>query len=139
MTETRPVLLIENNPTDAKCIMGILGTLEVSRPLVHLNTDEEVSTYFRKPENSPPWLILLGLNGENTDGLNLLKTTKANEKLRQIPVVIMATSNKRHNVVESYKLGAAGYTVKPSDISDMAKSLMIIIRYWSVQCLPAEE
>jgi len=139
MTKARPILLIENNPTDAKCIMGILGTLETNRPLVHLNIYEQAYVYLNARENTKPWLILLGLNGENADGLNLLKTIKTNESLKQIPVVIIATSEKRHNVAESYKLGAAGYAVKPSDISDMAKTLQIIIRYWSAQCLPVEK
>ena len=118
--------------------MGALETIEVNCPLVHLNTNKEASTYLKTRENLQPWLILLGLNGQYSETFNFLEAIKTDNNLRLIPVVIIAASNEEHKVAKSYNLGAAGYIVKPCDISGMAKTIRTIMQYWSVQILPTE-
>ncbi len=139
MFRTKPILLIENDPTCAKNILCALEASEVKSPLVHSNTSEDALNYLKSQNNKKPWLILLGLNTHSLDGLNLLKTIKIDDHLRIIPVVIIADSNEDQNVTQGFELGVAGYVVKPQDISKIPTTIRTIMEYWTLSELPPKE
>ena len=62
-----------------------------------------------------PDLILLDLNLPRMDGREVLAEIKADEDLRQIPVVVLTTSKAEEDVLRSYKLHANAYVTKPVD------------------------
>ena len=132
----KSILLIEDNLSDIENITKALKAIELKNPLIHINTCEEAIVYLNNKNNLQPGLILLGLNEQQSDGLDFLKTIKANENLRQIPVVIFAFSDEQYNIVKSFKLGVAGYIVKPEDVSKLNESIKIITQYWTLSELP---
>jgi DNA-binding NarL/FixJ family response regulator len=136
MSRHEPILLIEDNLSDIENITNALKTIELKSPLIHMNTFEEALVYLNNRKNLPPLLILLGLNEENSNGLNFLKTIKADENMKQIPVVIFALSNEQQNVVKSFKLGVAGYMVKSEVFSKLNETIKTIMEYWTLSELP---
>ena len=42
-----------------------------------------------------------------------MKIIKADESLENIPVVVLTTSSEEADAIESFKLGVAGYIIKP--------------------------
>ena len=101
-----------------------------------MNTCEEALVFLNNRNNSPPRLILLGLNEQNSNSLSFLKIIKADDNIKQIPVVIFALSNEQRNVVKSFKLGVAGYIVKSEAFSKLNETIKTIIQYWSLSELP---
>ena len=136
MSSHEPILLIEDNLSDIKNTTKALNSMKVKSPLIHITTCDEALVYFNNKKNLPPWLILLGLNEQESKGLNFLKTIKADDNLRQIPVVIFALSNEQQNVVKSFKHGVAGYIVKSEAFSKLNETIKTIIQYWSLSELP---
>jgi len=136
MLKTAPILLIENNPKDAENILSILESLEENFRLFHLRTTREAQEYLRNNNDIQPWLILLGLRSESPEGFEFLKKIKTDDNLRKIPVVIMASSNEQYHVLESFKLGVAGYIVKSQDITELEGIISTIMRYWNLCELP---
>ena len=47
------------------------------------------------------------------DGLTLLKTIRADENLKDIPVLMVTAEAKREQIVEAAQAGVNGYVVKP--------------------------
>jgi CheY-like chemotaxis protein len=83
-------------------------------------------------KNELPDMILLDLNMPDTNGIEFLTIIKANEDFKHIPIVILTTSNSSKDIFECYKLGIAGYVLKPLKYEDYEKKIKAIINYWSL-------
>lgn len=77
-----------------------------------------------------PNLILLDLNMPRMDGREFLAAMKQDEALRDIPVVVLTTSDVERDIVASYRLGAAGYITKPVDINQFLDAIRQLGDYW---------
>ena len=59
-----------------------------------------------------PDLILLDMLMPKLTGLEVLRTLKAEEPTRAIPVLVLSNSSRERDVEEAMRLGAVGYWVK---------------------------
>jgi CheY-like chemotaxis protein len=98
---------------------------------------QELLDYLRRrdkytdPASSPkPGLILLDLNMPRKDGREALREIKNDPDLRNIPVVVLTTSNAEEDVVRSYDLGANSYIRKPVDMSGLVDVMSTLGHYW---------
>jgi len=62
--------------------------------------------------NPRPDLILLDLKLPKVSGLEVLEHIKGDEKLREIPVVILTASDEKKDIIKSYQGGAESYFTK---------------------------
>lgn len=136
MRNFKPILLIEDDPADAMMVRRAFEDLKVTRPLVHSISGEEGLEYLRSESNNKPCIILLALNLAKMNGIEFLKVVKADDTLKRIPVVVLTTSREEQNVVESFKLGVAGYIVKPIDYKKFVEAIRVIHLYWTLSELP---
>jgi CheY-like chemotaxis protein len=116
-----------------------LKDLNVANLLVHTLNGEEALNHLRAESNSNPCVILLDLNMPKMNGVELLKVVKADDMLKSIPVVVLTTSQEEQDVVESFKLSAAGYIVKPVDYKKFVEAMRTINIYWTLSELPNGE
>jgi two-component system response regulator len=77
-----------------------------------------------------PDLIMMDLNMPKKDGRELLAEIKADPQLRQIPIVIMTTSDADQDVMQSYDLGANCYVTKPIDLEQFTTVVASIEEFW---------
>ena len=132
-TPTRPhnggveILLIEGDPKDAETMLQALESARVTNR-VQVTQDgrealELVSSTDRFGQLKPatrPHLILLDLGLPRTGGLEVLRRLKADKNTRNIPVVVLAKSERQPDVSESLRLGAETFIVKPVDFQRIA-------------------
>jgi CheY-like chemotaxis protein len=78
-----------------------------------------------------PSIILLDLNMPRKDGREALAELKADESLRQIPVVVLTTSRDEVDVQNAYDLGASSYITKPVTHTQLVEVMRLVARYWS--------
>lgn len=128
------VLLVEDEPADIHLTKMAFNE---SRLLVDVHDvgDGVEALAFLQNEGSyqeapRPDLILLDLNMPRMDGRTFLKNFKVLEKLRQIPVIVLTTSDAENDIYASYDLGASGFIVKPVDIVQFIKSIQALEDYW---------
>ena len=138
MPKSRPLLLVEDDQIDARTVRRALEELGVADSMVHLTNGEEAMDYLRSAVNETPCLILLDLNMPRMNGVELLREIKGDPALRQIPVVVLTTSNEDRDVLGTFEHSVAGYMVKPLDYRRFVQTLHAITEYWSLSVLPTE-
>jgi len=129
-------LLIEDDNVDVMTVERALRDLKIANKLVITSNGEQALEYLRTNGNKKPCIILLDLNMQKMDGTEFLKTVKTDEALKKIPVVVLTTSSQQQDVVESFKLGAAGYMVKSVDYEEFVETIRTINLYWTLSELP---
>lgn len=68
--------------------------------------------YADREANPKPDLILLDLKLPKVSGLEILEQVKGEERLRDIPVVILTASDEGKDIIRSYQGGADSYFTK---------------------------
>jgi CheY-like chemotaxis protein len=124
------ILLAEDEAADAHLIQVALKENRILADLHHVFDGREALEFLRQPENPRPNLILLDLNMPRMDGRECLAALKEDTDLKDIPVVILTTSDVERDVVSAYTLGAAGFITKPMDLSQFIKAIGGIGDYW---------
>ena len=116
--ESLKILLVEDDPADQKLIKIFLQNLKVDEGLYIVNSGEEALDFlYNRGDYSngtaQPDLILLDLSMPGMGGREFQRQIQDDRSLKQIPVVILTTSNSERDIVDSFKLQAAGYVHKP--------------------------
>ena len=129
------VLLVEDDPIDQESFGRALKNQEIIRELCITASAEEALEYLQRSKeqdaNAPrPNLILLDLTLPGMGGKEFLKCIKADEKLCSIPVVVLTRSDDEADVIESYKLCAAGYAQKPVSAAELENMVQKLAKYW---------
>lgn len=70
-----------------------------------------------------PDLVLLDIMMPGMDGLQVLRTIKANSSLKHIPVVMLTALAQESVVLQGIKLGAKDYIRKPFHPGELAKRI----------------
>ncbi len=129
------ILLAEDEPADAHLVKAALTEARILADLHHVQDGREVLEFLRRQgprfANAPrPSLILMDLNMPRMDGRECLAALKADSALRDIPVVVLTTSEVERDVAISYNLGASGYITKAMDIEEFISTLRLLSDYW---------
>lgn len=137
------ILLLEDEPADAHLVRVSLKESRVLCNLHHVLDGQEGLDFLQRKsphEAAPrPDLILLDLNMPRMNGREFLRVVKADETLRDIPVVVLTTSEVERDVEASYKSGASGYITKPVDMEQFVAAITQLSDYWFVLArLPRE-
>ncbi|MEP1740851.1 MAG: response regulator [Kangiellaceae bacterium] len=87
-----------------------------------------------------PSVILLDLNMPGTDGRMVLRKIKNDDSVKDIPVVVLTTSNDAKDIDECYKDGANTYIHKPVDLDGFFKAIKQLKEYWfEIAILPKQK
>lgn len=140
------ILLVEDDLADQKLIKTSLRNEKIANDLYMVQTGEEGMDFLYRRGNysdgtPQPDLILLDLNMPGMGGKEFLRQIKEDEKLKQIPVVILTTSDAEKDIIDSYKLQASGYVHKPVTLGEFKEGMRKLKEYWFVLCkrIPKED
>jgi CheY-like chemotaxis protein len=124
-------LLVEDDSVDAMTVERALSDLGVANPLVRTAGAAEALEYLRTESDTEPCMILLDLNMPGVDGFEFLNIVKADEALKNIPVVVATTSPAEADKTKSLRLGAAGHLVKAVDYGEFVKNIRATLLGWT--------
>ncbi len=128
------ILLVEDNPGDARLAIEALKDGRVCNNLHHVKDGVEAMAFMRREgayASAPrPDLILLDLNLPRKDGREVLSEIKEDLELRLVPVVVMTTSAAERDLSRSYDLHANAYIVKPMDLDQFIEVVQAIEEFW---------
>jgi CheY-like chemotaxis protein len=81
-------------------------------------------------------LILLDLNMPKMNGIEFLQAMRNDAQLKQIPVVVLTTSNTDQDRVNAYNLNVAGYLLKPVTFNTFVDTMTTLNQYWALCEMP---
>ena len=134
--DIKHILLVEDDPQD---VTMTLAALEESRPadqVIVVRDGAEALDYlyhrgkFQMRPGGDPILVLLDNKMPKVSGLQVLKTIKADEHLKIIPVVALTSSRLTSDLIEFYKHGVNAYVVKAVDYSEFTNAIKQIGVFW---------
>jgi len=133
------ILLVEDDLADQKLIKISLRNEKIANDLYTIQTGEEGMDFLYHRGNysdgtPQPDLVLLDLNMPGMGGKEFLRRIKEDERLKQIPVVILTTSEAEKDIIDSYKLQASGYVHKPVTLEEFKEAMKKLKEYWFVLC-----
>jgi CheY-like chemotaxis protein len=131
------VLLVEDNVDHAELVIRTLEDHHIANKIKHVVDGQAALDYllrrneYEKPESSPrPHLILLDLRLPRVDGLDVLKFVKENDELKNIPVIVLTTSEADKDMIRAYDRHVNSYLVKPVGYDDFYKLMNDLGFYW---------
>jgi CheY-like chemotaxis protein len=125
------VLVIEDDQIERMKLKRATSLLEMNHNIIEAKNGEEALDLLEDKSNLPD-IILLDLNMPRMNGIEFLRTLKEDEVLKYIPSIVLTTSTNPKDVLESYKIGIAGYIIKPLKYEDYVSLVEKTLEYWSI-------
>lgn len=123
------ILIAEDDDGHAELIRSGLAESGVCNRIIRFANGQEAWDYLsgegtgdvRNPDKS--YLLLLDINMPVMDGVEVLKRLKANDELKEIPVMMLTTTDDPREVEACYKIGCNIYITKPVDFVKFSETL----------------
>ena len=131
MTKKLKILLIEDDMIEIMKLNRTISTLKLDHTIIEANNGEDALEILEQKDNLPD-IILLDLNMPKINGIEFLSILKKDDVLKYIPTVILTTSNNQKDLLECYKIGIAGYVLKPLKYEDYVSKIEKLLAYWSI-------
>jgi len=134
---TDPVLIADDDTDDCLIAMEAWEESGLGNDLRFVQDGLELLDYlyhrqrFADPSMAPrPGLILLDLSMPKKNGLEVLAEIKSDLSLREIPTLILSTSNSPKEASEAYSLGACGFITKPGTFHGYLNMMRDVREAW---------
>jgi len=131
------VLLVEDNNSDIELTFRAIQRLDADFDITVCRDGQEAldflfakGKYESRNINELPQLILLDINLPKVNGLSVLKEIRSVEVTRQIPTVLLTTSDERIDIQRGYDYGVNSYVRKPVDYTLFCNTLKSLGEYW---------
>ena len=131
------VLLVEDNDDHAELVLRQMADHRIANKVIRLVDGQEALDYlfrkgkFENPDSSPrPHVIFLDLRLPKVDGLEVLKALKDSDEVRDIPIVVLTTSEGERDVAKAYINHTNSYVVKPVDYQKFCDLMDDLGFYW---------
>jgi CheY-like chemotaxis protein len=132
------ILLVEDSQDDAELTIRELKKGHLANNLFHVKDGEEALNFIFAKEQYEhsrnigftPKVILLDIHMPKVNGIEVLEKLKADERTRNIPVVMLTSSKEHPDIQRCYRLGANSYIAKPVNFDAFAHAINNIGFYW---------
>jgi CheY-like chemotaxis protein len=125
--EPARILIIEDNPDDCFFLTRQLNRARLDDHVTIIGDGKEALDFLVQGSGtaSPVQVvaIFLDLRLPSLDGIPLLREMRAIPQLREIPVIVMTSSNEESDLAECRRLDVKAYVNKPVRLTDFIKAV----------------
>jgi CheY-like chemotaxis protein len=129
-------LLVEDDEDHANLVKRNLSRARVANSVTHVPDGAEALAFLRRQGDyagaERPDVVLLDLKLPKIDGLEVLEAIRADEELRDLPVVVLTTSDAEADRERAYQHHVNSYLVKPVDFEKFRQMVNDLSLYWGV-------
>ena len=117
------VLVVDDYKTMVRIIRNLLKQLDFN------NVDEAAdgTAALRKLRDGDFGLVISDWNMEPMTGIQLLKEVRSDEKLKELPFIMVTAESKTENVVAAKQAGVNNYIVKPFNAATLKSKLVGVL------------
>ncbi len=133
------ILLVEDNADDEDLTLRALKKSNIMNRVVVARDGVQALDYLfirgehsTRDANEQPQVILLDLKLPKLDGLEVLRSLRADPRTKLLPVVILTSSAEEQDIIRGYDLGANSYIRKPVDFTQFVDAVRQLGLYWLV-------
>ena len=144
MTPRNPILLAEDDANDVLLLRLAFEAIGLTNALVVVHNGQETIDYLRgtgayrdREKYRQPRLVLLDLNMPGMDGFEVLAWRNTQKHLRNLPIIVLSSSNLQTDVRRAMDLGATAYRVKPGDFHYLKEVARQVRDQWFAEVDPA--
>ena len=121
------VIVIEDNADDCELLLRQLKKSGMDSHVKFIANGQEALDFLTGARGSALAeeliAIFLDLKLPSLDGLELLRRLRASDKLQNLPVIVMTSSNDPKDVEECRRLKVTGYVTKPVSFTTFYKAV----------------
>jgi two-component system response regulator len=136
---SRPILLVEDNPDDVELTVMALKESKITNPVVIASNGVEALDYLfgtgshaGRDASAQPVVVLLDIKLPLLSGKDVLKRMREDDRTRRTPVVMLTSSDEREDIATTYDLGANSYVRKPVEFEGFVTAARQLGLYWTV-------
>lgn len=135
--DKKRILIVDDSPKDVELTIAALAENNQVNEIIIAEDGLEALDFLNKrgkfaDDLGNPSVILLDIKMPKMNGIEVLKHIRSNPRFKFIPVIMVTSSNEERDLIESYKLGANSYVVKPVDIIQFIDAIKVVGQYWTV-------
>ena len=140
----RQILLAEDDPRDVELTLQALRDHHLANRVVVARDGVETLEYLRAgaksgSETGLPAVLLLDIKMPRLTGLDVLARIRDDQDLKNLPVVMLTSSQEGADLQAAYDLGANAYVVKPVDFNEFVDAVRQVGVFWALLNEPAPE
>lgn len=123
------IIIADDDDGHAELIESGLRGVGVCNPFLRFDNGEDAWNFLLSNASknvgaaSKNFLLLLDINMPRMDGIEVLRRIKGHADLKEIPVMMLTTTDDPREVEECYKLGCNLYITKPVEFMKFAETL----------------
>lgn len=133
-----PVLLVEDDPSDARLIQRAFSKLDARVAMIRLTNGDDVVSYlsgeapYENRTTYPlPCIVLLDIKLPRRSGFEVLQWLRRQPTaVNRLPVVMLTSSRHSVDINRAYDLGANSYLSKPEAASQLEQLATRFQSYW---------
>ncbi len=131
-TEMATVLLAEDDPNDAFLLQHAFVKATLSHRLIHVQDGQQAIDYLvvAGVAHPVPDLLLLDLKMPRVDGFEVLDFLQQKPALKQMPVVVLSSSDHEQDIQQARARGAADFFRKPGDPAELLRIVQSLHERW---------
>lgn len=126
----KTIVIVEDNDGHAILIKKNFKRYGIHHDIIHIKEGPDALDYIYCrgkyadiPTHEKPLILILDLQMPEVDGIEILRTIKADPKIKDIPVNIFSAKDDVETVNLCYSLGCDSYTIKPINNNDFSEKL----------------
>ena len=113
------ILVVDDHETMRRIVKQTLETLGFN----NIETADDGSTALPMLEKGDFDFLVSDWNMPKMQGIDLLKAVRANDRLSNLPVLLITAEAKADQIVEAAKAGVNDYVVKPFNPATLSKKI----------------
>jgi CheY-like chemotaxis protein len=142
MSKTPVIILAEDDVGHAGLIISSLKRTGITYDILHFENGEETLNFlFRKGdgphrENTAAYILLLDIRMPVIDGFEVMRQVKQDKELRELPIIMVTTTEDPVEIEKCWKLGCSNYFVKPVSHEKFSQTMEQLGQYINEVILP---
>lgn len=125
------ILLAEDDPDDKLLLQDAFSSIGAKEVIEFVDNGEQVLKMLQDTNAELPDLIVVDVNMPKIGGIQTLERLKADQRLKNIPVLIYTTSTNPLDEEKSFRLGAKGYIIKPSSFKKLIETARFFMSFFT--------
>ncbi|MCK2185128.1 chemotaxis response regulator CheY [Halomonas getboli] len=113
------ILVVDDFPTMRRIVRSLLKELGFT----NVEEAEDGQDALNKLKGGGFEFVVSDWNMPNLDGLEMLKQIRADDGLKELPVLMVTAEAKKENIIAAAQAGASGYVVKPFTSATLEEKL----------------